>query len=169
MTTLIGFSTPRKFNPVSWLVKVFTGSKASHAFFVYLDTDFDMEMVMEAHELGFRLTPFEHFKTRNKLVGLYKPIKPIDVGMKYVAKRYLGTAYDFKGLFGGIIVQLGRWLKRKWRNPMRGAKNVVCSEAIVISMQMSPGYEEFKDDPDSVDPQLLMKYCDEGYAEKVAT
>jgi len=169
MTTHIGFSTPIHFNPVSWLVRKFTGSTASHAFFVYRDLDFDMDMVMEAHELGFRLTPFDHFKKKNKLVGLYLPVKPIDAGIKYVAQRYLGTMYDYKGLVGGILVMVGRWLHRKWRNPMRGAKNVFCSEAIVIAMQKSPGYEAFKDDPDSVDPQLLMEYCDKGLAVKVAT
>ena len=65
--TKIGFSTPKSFNPVSWLVKTVTGSKASHAFFVYHDLDFDMEMVMEAHELGFRLTPLMLFEKGNPL------------------------------------------------------------------------------------------------------
>ena len=108
MTTRIGFSTPKQFNPVSWLVRTVTGSKASHAFFVYHDQDFDMDMVMEAHELGFRLTPFEHFKKKNKLVGLFVPKHPIDTGLKYVAQRYLGTMYDYSGLVGEIVVMAGR-------------------------------------------------------------
>lgn len=166
MTTRIGFSTPKHFNPVSWLVRKFTGSTASHAFFVYHDVDFDMEMVLEAHELGFRLTPFKRFLVKNKLVGLYVPKTSIDEGLKYVAQRYLGTGYDYGGLLGQIAVQLGRWLKRKWKNPLRGATNVFCSEAVCIAMQHSSGYENFQEDPDSVDPQTLMQYFEGGLGVK---
>ncbi len=166
MTTRVGFSTPKRFNPLSWFIRKVTGSKVSHAFFVYHDQDFDIEMVMEAHELGFRLTPFDHFKTKNQLVGLFVPVTPIDVGLKYVATRYLGTTYDYGGLLGESVVMLGRWLKRKWKNPLRGSKNVFCSEAVCIAMQKSPGYEEFKEDSDSVDPQTLMQYFDGGLGVK---
>jgi len=158
MTTRVGFSTPKHFNPVSWLVRKVTGSKASHAFFIYRDHDFELDMVLEAHELGFRLTPLDHFKKKNHLVAVYTPVQPLDTGLKYVARRYLGTMYDYGGLFGGIVVMLGRKLKRKWRNPWRGARNVFCSEAVCIAMQKSPGYESFKEAPDSVDPQMLLEY-----------
>lgn len=168
MTTRIGFSTPKRFNPVSWLVRKVTGSQASHAFFIYHDQDFDMDVVMEAHELGFRLIPFEQFKKKNKLIGVYVPRAPIDVGLRYVAQRYLGTMYDYGGLLGQITVQLGRWLKRKWKNPFRGSKNVFCSEAVCVALQQSPGFETFTEDPDSVDPQTLMEYFENGLGEKSA-
>jgi hypothetical protein len=166
MTTRVGFSTPKIFNPLSWLVRKVTGSSASHAFFVYWDQDFDLDMVMEAHEFGFRLTPFALFEKKNHVVGLYRPNKSIDVGLKYVAQNYLGTVYDYGGLLGQIAVQLGRWFKRKWLNPFRGSKNVFCSEAVCIAMQHSPGYEDFKEDPDSVDPQTLMQYFEGGFGVK---
>jgi hypothetical protein len=139
--TRIGFSTPNWFNPVSWLVRTVTGSKASHAFFVYHDTDFDLEMVMEAHELGFRLTPLKHFEKYNKIVKLVSPRNPIEVGLKHIARRYLGSEYDFGGLFGMSWVMLGRFLQRKWKNPWRSSKNVFCSESVILAMKMSPGYE----------------------------
>ena len=31
--TLVGFSTPRSFNPISWLVRTVTRSECSHSFF----------------------------------------------------------------------------------------------------------------------------------------
>jgi hypothetical protein len=162
MFTQVGFSTPKKFNPVSWLVRKLTGSRASHAFFVYHDQDFDMLMVLEAHEFGFRLIPFDSFKKKNHLVGLFTPKISIEPGLKYVAQRYLGTMYDYGGLIGGAVVMLGRWFKRKWRNPFRGSKNIFCSEAVYLAMQKSPGYESYKEDPDSVDPQTLLKYFEDG-------
>jgi len=160
--TEIGFSTPKNFNPVSWVVRKFTGSKVSHAFFVYQDEELEMRMVMEAHELGFRLTPYDHFVKKNQIIGLFTPTKPIEVGLRYVAKRYLGTVYDYPGLFGSVVVIAGRWLHRKWRNPFRSSRNVFCSEAVYIALQKSPGYECLTDDPDSVDPQLMMQYLEAG-------
>lgn len=164
MTTRIGFSTPKTFNPVSWLVRKFTGSKASHAFFVYHDVDFDMDMVMEAHELGFRLTPFEHFKKRNKLIALVTPLHSIDVGLKTVAVRYLGSMYDYAGLFGMAVVMFGRFLKRKWQNPFKGSQYVYCSESVILAMLASPGYEILGIDTET-DPQDLLNYfiTEEGY------
>ena len=156
-STRIGFSTPKTFNPVSLLVRKFTGSRASHAFFVYHDVDFDMAMVMEAHELGFRLTPFERFTKHNKLVALIEPKNPIDIGLRVVAQRYLGSMYDYAGLFGMAVVMLGRWFKLKWRSPWRGAKNVYCSEAVILAMKASPGYGALDLDSDS-SPQDLLTY-----------
>lgn len=158
MTTHVGFSTPNWFNPVSWIVRKVTGSKCSHAWFLYYDKDFEMDMVMEAHELGFRLTPYEHFKKYNVVVGVFTPRRPIDEGLKFVAKKYLSTVYDFGGLLGMAVVKLGQWFRVKWKNPFRGSKAVFCSEAICIAMKKSPGYEDFKEDPDSIDPQTLMDF-----------
>ncbi len=157
-TTLVGFSTPNWFNPVSWVVRKVTGSKCSHAWFLYYDQDLEMTMVMEAHELGFRLIPFERFTKYNKLVAIFRPPKPIDQGLRVVAKRYLSTTYDFGGLIGMTVVRLGQWFRVKWKNPFRGAKSVFCSEAVCIAMKESSGYEDFDEDPDSVDPQTLMDY-----------
>ncbi len=158
MTTRVGFSTPKSFNPVSWLVRQFTKSQCSHAWFLYTDKDFDMEMVMEAHELGFRLVPFEHFIKKNRVVAVFTPQHSIDEGLKHVATRYLGTMYDYTGLIGMVVVKVGQWLKKKWKNPFRGANNVFCSEAVVISMRWSEGYAQWDQDPDSEDPQALMDY-----------
>lgn len=133
----IGFSTPKHFNPVSWLVRKLTGSTASHAFFIYHDLDWDEDWVMEAHELGFRDEPLRLFEKKNEIVASFVPKQSIAVGMRYVAKNYIGTAYDFGGLLGSAFLLLGRWLKRKWHNPLNSSKSVFCSEAVVIALQKS--------------------------------
>ena len=160
ISTRVGFSTPKFFNPVSWLVRKFTGSRASHAFFVYRDADFNMDMVMEAHELGFRLTPFEHFQKNNKIVALITPKNNIDEGLRVIAHRYLGSMYDYAGLVGMAVVMVGRWLKRKWSNPFRGSKLVYCSEAVILAMKASPGYGSMMLDSDS-DPQVLLNWFEQ--------
>jgi len=128
---------------MSWLVRRLTGSTASHAFFVYQDEDWQTDIVMEAHELGFRVAPLAHFQKKNTLVATFYPKASIEVGVRYVAMEYLGTAYDYGGLFGGFVIMLGRWLRRKWDNPLNDAHSVFCSEAVVIALQKSnyPGSE----------------------------
>jgi hypothetical protein len=156
----IGFSTPKAFNPVSWVVKRATGSRASHAFFVYFDVDFEMEVVLEAHELGFRLIPRAHFERGNRIVKLVSPRHAVDVGLKKVAHRYLGSMYDYAGLFGMVVVLVGRWLSRKWKNPFRGSKSVYCSEAVILAMKASAGYETLGLHSDS-SPQDLLDYFEQ--------
>jgi len=156
--TRAGFSTPKRFNPVSWLVRTLTKSRCSHTWFLYHDHDFDMEMVMEAHEIGFRLVPYEHFKKKNNVVALFVPRVPIEVGLKKVAQTYLDTHYDYAGLIGMAVVAIGKILKRKWKNPFTSSTHVFCSEAMTRAMKWSPGYEKLQLDPDNVEPQEILEY-----------
>jgi hypothetical protein len=119
-STLIGFSTPRHFNPVSWLVRNITKSECSHSFFVYWDDDFECDMVLEAHELGFRLIALPRFVKKNRIVALVEPAFSLDPGFLKLGS-WVGSAYDFGGLIGQAVVQFGRFLQRKWRNPFHSA------------------------------------------------
>jgi hypothetical protein len=110
---------------------------ASHAFFIYHDVDWSADMVMEAHEVGFRLIPLAHFEKKNEIVASFVPKASLESGLREVALTYLGTHYDFGGLIGSAFLLLGRWLKRKWHNPLQDARSVFCSEAVVIAMQKS--------------------------------
>lgn len=132
----IGFSTVNN-SPISWLVRKITGSKCSHAFFVYYDEDLETDIVMEASDVGFRNIPLSRFMQANNVVAILAPKSPIDVGFKYVALTYLGTAFDYTGLLGNGPILLGRWLKRKWHNPWNSPKSVFCSESGVIALQKS--------------------------------
>lgn len=156
----VGFSTPKRFNPVSWLVRKVTGSRASHAWFLYFSETFDIEMVAEAHELGFRIQPYDRFKKDNMVVAVFTPKYPLDEGLKKVVQRYLATGYDWGGLFGMAVVKLGKMLKRRWRNPFSSPKHVFCSEAVYQAMKWSPGYDDLTDAPDSEDPELLMEHLE---------
>jgi hypothetical protein len=111
--------------------------------------------VLEAHEFGFRIVPLDSFKKHNTMVALVTPKHPIDVGLRVVAHRYLGTMYDYAGLIGMMVVVVGRWFQQKWKNPFRGAKNVYCSEAVILAMKQSAGYERLDLDSDSSPQDLL--------------
>lgn len=151
--TRIAFSTSDGF--VSKAIRCFTGSKVSHCFFVYWDEDFQRDMVMEATKGGFRIVPFAHYV--DQVVEIITPAHDVDPGLK-AAVDWLGTAYDYTGLIGMIFVEVGRWLKRKWKNPLQSAHAMFCSEVVLRSLQSAnyPGADKL--DPGSTDPQMLLDF-----------
>lgn len=155
--TLLGFSTPRSFNPVSWLVRRMTGSEVSHSFFLYWDDDFQCDMVLEAHEFGFRLITWKRFLTSNRVVALVEPAHSLDSGFARLG-AWVGSYYDFKGLLGQAIVQLGRWLSRKWRNPSQTVRSMFCSESIVRCMEWAGHPEAKAFSPKETTPQDLLAF-----------
>lgn len=152
--TRVGFSTPSSFNPVSALIRWITKSQVSHAWLLYRDTDFELDMVMESHELGFRLIPYEKFKLHNRVVQVLDPDVDPTPGLKLLAHS-LGDVYDYGGLLGMSVVLLGRWFKRKWRNPLQSPKHMFCSEAIVVALQASASKKAEDLVPGSTSPQML--------------
>lgn len=157
----IGFSTPKSFNPISWVVRKFTKSRASHAWFLYYDTDFEMWMVMEAHEVGFRLIPFERFRSKNHVVGVFSTKTPLGDGLKWAAK-WIGTAYDFGGLIGMAFVIIGRIFKRRWHNPMQNSLAMFCSEMAVTVLQLSGvGWAKKTEAPETSPEDLLNLFEEE--------
>lgn len=172
-TVYIGFSTPNWFNPVSWVVRKFTGSSVSHTWTMYFDDDLGIYVVLEAHELGFRIVPFERFEKYNKIVTLIDPVWPFhDLqnqnkdGLFFLAKL-LGSMYDFPGLFGSAFVVLGKWLRLKWHNPFKGPRLMFCSEANTRALQVIkyPGADSLI--PDDTSPQDLMEFLLMGNAKVI--
>ncbi|MBN1206247.1 MAG: hypothetical protein JXB05_15125 [Myxococcaceae bacterium] len=168
-TTLIGFSTPRSFNPVSLLVRRFTRSECSHCFFLYWDDDFECDMVLEAHELGFRLITWQRFVRKNRIIALVEPAHPLDSGFLRLGE-WVGSAYDFGGLIGQAFVQFGRFLQRKWRNPFRSSRSMFCSESIARCMQWAEHPDARHFSPKETAPQdLLVFYRGQGRATLIDT
>jgi hypothetical protein len=156
-TTLIGFSTPRSFNPVSWLVRNFTKSEASHCFFLYWDDDFECDMVIEAHELGFRLITWKRFVKKNRIVALVEPAHSLDTGFAKLGE-WVGSVYDFGGLIGQSVVLFGRFLSRKWRNPLKSSRSMFCSESVARCMQWAGHPDAQKFPPEETTPQDLLTF-----------
>lgn len=148
----IGFSYAKGIMGMfSRIIMLFTGAKASHAWMLYWDVDFEMDMVMDAHETGIRIVPLTKFMQKNNVIEIYTPSISIDSGLK-AAGQWIGTPYDYEGLFGMMWVQIGRWFKRKWKNPFATTKMVFCSKWCLLTMQAAkyPGSISF--DPDGTNP-----------------
>ena len=153
----VGFSTDTS-SIISAVVRWFTGSKTSHVWLLFDDTFFGLPMVLESADVGFRLIPYENFKAQhNTVLAVLDPPYPLDVGVREAA-MWIGESYDYTGLVGSVFVLLGRWLKRKWRNPWASPKALFCTESVVRVMQAShyPGSETL--DPTGTTPQDLLDF-----------
>jgi hypothetical protein len=114
-------------------------------------------MVMEATEGGFRIVPLDKFSKHNDLVAIKTPKHSIDSAI-LAAVDWLGDHYDYSGLVGMVVVIVGRWFKRKWKNPLASSKSMFCSEAVCRGLKVMsyPGTESME--PQTTEPEDLLKF-----------
>lgn len=156
MEVQVGFSTSGDL--ISRVIRFFTKATVSHTFLVIHSPLLLENMVIEAAWAGFRMTTMSRFKTKNTVVALMEPVVPLDRGLKR-AVSWLGESYDYTGLFGmAYVIMLGRWLRRKVKNPGHNPHAVFCSEAVAMVLQESryPGADELN--PSETTPGDLYEF-----------
>lgn len=157
MSTRIGFSTSK----TSWISRVirwFTRSTVSHSFIVYYDEEWKRDMKMESEGgMGGSIRIVTFNPDSPSIVKLVTPKHSIEVGMNKMVD-HLGDLYDYTGLFGMAWVEIGRWLKKKWKNPWASSKAMFCSEMVarVLVDSNYPGAEKLI--PEDTDPQDLINF-----------
>ncbi|HSN13767.1 MAG TPA: hypothetical protein VLT61_03990 [Anaeromyxobacteraceae bacterium] len=130
----VGFSTPKRWNPLSWAIRCATYSRASHAWLLVDDPVFKVRLVVEAGVTGFRIESLARFEKTNEIVAIVEPAHPLEAGMPEAA-RWLGEKFDGIGLAGMAWVLIGRlFFNERWKNPFRSVKSLFCSEAVVRSL-----------------------------------
>lgn len=159
MNVRVGFSRAKGISGlISRIIMAFTGAKASHAWFLFYSSEMKMDMVLDAHETGFRLVPWSFFKKKNHIVEVYEPKSNCD-GAIPIAAEWLGTPYDYASLFGMAVVVVGRWFKQKWKNPgAAGQGKVYCSESVLWGLHgvQYPGAEVLE--PEATSPWNLRDF-----------
>ena len=129
----IGFSTPKTWNPLSWLIRKMLKSNISHMWLVYWDLDFQAYYVMQAARNAFILQSFENFKKDNIICDIITPKIDISEGFRKISKE-LSSNYDIKGLFGMFLVELSKRFIRRIKNPFKSEHNMFCTEVISRAM-----------------------------------
>jgi hypothetical protein len=152
----VGFSTPRRWNPLSWLIRVLTRSRVSHAWLLVDDPAFQLRLVLEAHSNGFRLVTLARFALDNRVVALVQPAHPLDRGLPE-AGTWLGEEFDTIGLVGMAWVVLRRLFHLSpGKNPFRSARALFCSESVVRTLKAAgyPGAEGLGDEDETPEDVL---------------
>lgn len=155
---LVGFSTPRAWNPLSALIRWMTRSRTSHAWMLVHDSLFERDLVLEAHSTGFRLVSLARFEKENRIVALVEPGHPIGPGL-HAAAAWLGEAFDVLGLFGIFLALVRRWfVQGPLKNPFPTGRALFCSEAVIRTMRAA-GYEGAKRlAPEATTPAELLEW-----------
>jgi hypothetical protein len=147
----VGFSTPRRWNPLSWLIRVGTRSRASHAWLLVEDPLFKLRLVLEAHSTGFRLVTLARFARDNTVVAIATPAHPLDPGLPQ-AGGWLGERFDTAGIIGMAWVVARRFFHLSpGRNPFRSTQALFCSESVVRTLKAAgyPGAEGLVDEEET--------------------
>jgi len=153
VTVRVGFSTSNRL--VSRVIRLVTKSKVSHVWLLVSDSFLGTDMVMHATMGGFQMLGYEAFKKTHKVVAILDLQHPVDEGIRK-AIPLLGFGYDYTGLFGAGFVIIGRWLKRKWKNPFQAPSKLFCSEIVTFVLQEGglPGSESL--DQSGSNPEILL-------------
>jgi hypothetical protein len=146
----VGFS--RTETLLSRLLRWITNAEVSHAFLVI--EQYGKLWYLGAEAQGIVMLPMSRYEKKNT-VFIYPVIGLTDTHISTIMESYLGEAYDYGGLFGAIFPQVGRWFKRKWKNPFANPKATICSEFVTLALQEADIQGAWKLDPPATTPQDL--------------
>ena len=140
---------------VSRIITLITRGDASHAGIILSD-------IPEAgHELYQSLGDGFGMSTREELTrGSTRILKEIPINVDparvlAICRARLGTPYAYLAVLGMLWVQLGKWLGKRWRNPVRSVHHMFCSESVVEILTQA-GFIQFQRlDAISVSPVAL--------------
>lgn len=154
----IGVSSPKRWNPLSPIIRWVLGTPYSHIWILLDDALFDMDMVLGAENDGFMLMPYDVFLQTSNVIKVYDPHPDykLEVGLRKAVAR-IGEPYDKLGLIGMIWVKLGAWLKRKCRNPLASHRALFCSESVAYVLRESDVPEASMLVPEETDPAQVVK------------
>jgi hypothetical protein len=134
----IGFSRPKKWKPLAWLIQKAEGSEYSHVFVTWHCTNIDRRKVFEAVGSGIRILSNTNFKKNAHIVELYQ-FEVEDATLFKIeqeAHDMTGKPYGYKALLGLAIMRVFNFfnrvfgLKGKQHNPFKdGNYSQVCVEA----------------------------------------
>lgn len=139
------------------LIRWLTSSPVSHVFLEYDSTLWGGRWVAEATIGGVRKVP--SYKARHNVVCEYKLTANPELGCKAIAK-FFGNAYDYVGIFWmAWFVIAWRWLRLKFKKPLRSSKSQLCSE--LMARFVEPYIQQAKGwDPEEITPEGLRRYCE---------
>lgn len=150
----IGFSTTNKL--LSRMIRFVTRSPCSHAWIAYWDETLQSRMVMQAEAWGFEVRPWIRWERQNTLVAEFQPGRPLDI---VKLATLLGTRYDYRAAFlVGLARLFGRAVKGIYKDPVK----LMCSEAVVRTLQWAHYRCAADLDPETTSPGALLACCMRG-------
>lgn len=125
----IGFSRTNSF--ISRAFQWFLKGKISHSFILVNLSGF--EFVVGADDQGLHWQLLDVFKSKSKIVALFKPVHSLDESFRYMVNQYNLTEYDYWAA-GAIGVRnrfklLWKWFGTKLRS-LASSSKLTCMEFV---------------------------------------
>jgi hypothetical protein len=155
MLAKVGFSTSDWF--VSRDIREVTRANVSHVFFLLEGTELG-DLVLEAAWCGWRLsTKAALTRGSTRVISTITPKQDVTKAVLQ-SLAWLDEKYNYEGIVGMLVVSIGRWLGKKWRNPLRNSNSLFCSEAVAYVLKLAeyPGADAL--DPQSVSPEDILEF-----------
>lgn len=150
----------RKKSLVSWLIRKFTDSEASHVVVGGLSF-YGQEVILHSTHGGLRVDVLEVWIERTNSVIIEEwEVLPDVSGALPILSAKLGSKYDLANLFGNALSILLQKVGIRVRNLLADPNRFVCSELVV---HLDPGgfkIPDLKDlDPERASPEDLIRLC----------
>ena len=158
MNISVCFTAPKKWTLLSWLIKLFTKSKVSHAA-LCVDV-YGTKVLLHSTMGGVQFTHRKKYERNDNIVEEYLIKEDVSSGLNHAINEHLGDNYDYVGLLGyAYLLVLWRWLKIKVKNPMASPTALVCSE-FVLHINHEGKISEWNGiDPERTTAQDLLVKC----------
>lgn len=136
---IIGFSTPRNFHILPWIIRKAEHTDFSHVYIKIFSKSLDRYLVYQASGLVVNFCGQDTFYAHHKDVAEFAiPVTPeqkIEILKRCV--DLAGRPYGIKSLIGIGLVRLAAFIGWKIRNPfMDGSKTYICSEIAATLLVM---------------------------------
>lgn len=135
MKILVLLSTPKKFNPVSWLIKKFLGTSYSHASISFYDDCIDRQLVYEASHGEVHQIEFMNWQETNEIIYSF-PLNKTDEEFNDLYRFCVDNCNKPYGSF----TLLGILIKEKLgfgKIGEDGNKKFICSELVAKALKLS--------------------------------
>lgn len=140
---IIGFSKPKSWlSPFSWLIRLATWSKFSHAYVRYYNKDLDRWIIFQASGLKVNLIGQTMFDDAEDVYEEYSIPISCDTKQSVLQNAIdkLGAPYGIWQIFGFALVLLVGVFGKSIKNPFYSGSSYFCSELVAdILMEISLG------------------------------
>jgi hypothetical protein len=149
---IIGFSTRKKFNFLSWLIRTAEGTKYSHCYIKFYSETYDSWLIYQASETMINFMSEEQFLIANKYVEEYELTltHTTKVALIRNAVRKAGITYGFLQLFGMMLSFFAdKWFNWEIENPFAdGEKTQACSDLLYYDLKDEVDFKDFRPEYD---------------------
>lgn len=155
---IIGFSRPRKFKLLAWIIQKIEHSDYSHAYTKTYSDSLERWLIYQASGLEVNFEGKQKFYEKNEAIKEYLFQVDAETKQKFLQKAVdtIGTPYGIKQLIGIGIIRFGKFIGIKLKNPFRdGRATYVCSE--LVGELVQDLMDITIDDLDSLGPKELQQ------------